>query len=160
MKSLFTPAKIGNLTIKNRIVKSPQATALSNPDGTASARTINHYKRLAEGGIGLVMTEYTYVDRDASKSIHNQLGNTHREHVPGMGWLVDEVHAAGAKVGMQLVHAGRQKFLGTAPIKAASNVSWDYVEMQNGVRPIPMTRDEILQVMTDFGDAALRAVQA
>lgn len=157
---LFQPSRIGSLHLKNRIVKSPQSTALSNMDGTVSQRSVNHYKRLAEGGVGLVMTEYTYIDEDAAKAIHCQLGNTRREHIPGMGWLVDEVHAAGAKIGMQLAHGGRQKFLGTAPIKAASDVSWDEVEVQYGVKPVPMTIYEIEQVMVDFGDAAWRAVQA
>lgn len=157
---LFQPGFIGRLQLKNRIVKSPQSTGLSNMDGTVSQRSVSHYKRLAEGGTGLVMTEYTYIDDDAAKAIHCQLGNTCREHVPGLGWLVDEVHAAGAKIGMQLAHGGRQKFLGTAPIKAASDLSWDEVEAQYGVRPVPMTIAEIEQVMVDFGDAALRAVHA
>jgi len=56
---LFEPGRIGGLVLKNRIVKSPQSTALANMDGTVTQRTVNHYKRLAEGGIGLVMTEYT-----------------------------------------------------------------------------------------------------
>lgn len=158
--ALFQPGRIGSLVLKNRIVKSPQSTALSNMDGTVTQRSVNHYKRLAEGGTGLVMTEYTYIDDDAAKAIHCQLGNTRREHVPGMGWLVDEVHAAGARIGMQLAHGGRQKFLGTAPVKAASDVSWDYVEAQYGVKPVPMTVAELERVMADFGDAALRAVQA
>lgn len=158
--SLFQPGRIGSLDLKNRIVKSPQSTALGNQDGTVSYRSVNHYKRLAEGGIGLVMVEYTYVDDDASKAIHNQLGVSRREHVAGLGWLVDEVHAAGAKVGLQLAHGGRQKFLATAPIKSASDVSWDYVESQYGVRPTPMTLDEIEGVVRSFGDAAARAVQA
>lgn len=160
LQVLFQPGKIGSLTLKNRIVKSPQSTALSNMDGTVSQRSINHYKRLAEGGAGLILTEYTYIDEDASKAIHCQLGNTRREHVPGMGWLVDEVHAMGAKIGMQLAHGGRQKFLGTAPIKSASTSSWDEVENQYGVKPVPMTIAEIEQVMEDFGDAALRCFNA
>lgn len=157
---LFQPGKIGSLTLKNRIVKSPQSTALSNKDGTVSQRSVNHYKRLAQGGVGLILTEYTYVDEDASKAIHCQLGNTCREHVPGMGWLVDEVHALGAKIGMQLAHGGRQKFLGTAPIKSASASSWSEVEAQYGVKPDPMTIAEIEQVMEDFGNAAARCVSA
>lgn len=80
--------------------------------------------------------------------------------MPGLGWLVDEVHALGAKIGMQLAHGGRQKFLGTAPIKSASDSSWDEVEAQYGVKPVPMTVAEIEQVMEDFGDAAVRCAHA
>lgn len=157
---LFTPATIGTLTLPNRVIKSPQTTALANQDGTITRRSVNHYKRLAEGGVGLVLVEYTYVDDDASKSIHAQVGISRREHIPGLGWLVDEVHAAGAKIGIQLEHCGRQRFLGTAPIKSASAVSWDYVESQYGERPQPMTLAEIEGVIEAFGEAALRAYLA
>ena len=158
--TLFRPGQIGKLRLKNRIVKSPQTTALSNQDGTISARTVNHYKRLAEGGIGLIFVEYSYVDDDASKSIHAQVGVSRREHIPGLGWLADMAHAAGAKIGVQLVHTGRQKYLGTAPIRSASDVSWDEVERQFGVRPTPMTAEQIDGVVGAFGDAALRVVLA
>ncbi|GGV19172.1 2-enoate reductase [Actinomadura cremea] len=103
------------------------------------------------------MVEYSHVDDDASKSIQAQVGISRREHVPGLGWLADEVHAAGAKIGIQLEHCGRQKFLGTAPIKSASDVSWDYVESQYGERPVPLTEEEIAGVVAAFADAAERA---
>lgn len=158
--TLFETATLGPLRLRNRVIKSPQTTATSNPDGTVTDRTINHYRRLGEGGAALVIVEYTYVDDDASKSIHNQTGLSRREHVPGMGLLVDEVHATGALVGIQLVHAGRQKFLGTAPIKSAGSSSWDYVEMQNGLVPTPMTTAEIHGVVESFAAAAVRAHNA
>ncbi|MEE2060345.1 oxidoreductase [Rhodococcus artemisiae] len=158
--ALFTPGRIGPLEIPNRVVKSPQSTATSNPDGTVSRRTVEHYRRLGEGGIGLVMMEYSYVDDDASKAIHNQLGNSSREHVAGLGWAADEVRSTGAKVGLQIAHGGRQKFLGTAPIKSATESSWADVEGQYGVVPTPMTIDEIDGVVRSFGEAAARAWSA
>ncbi|MBN9748005.1 NADH:flavin oxidoreductase [Amycolatopsis sp. A1MSW2902] len=154
---LFAPARIGGLELRNRVVKSPQATATANPDGTVTGRTVNHYRALGEGGAGLVMVEYTYVDDDASKSIHGQTGISRRDHVAGLGWLADEVKSTGARIGLQLVHCGRQKFLGTTPMKSASASSWDYVERQYGNRPQPMTADEIHGVVRAFGDAAERA---
>lgn len=157
---LFTPSSIGALDLRNRVVKSPQTTATSNADGTVSPRTVNHYRALGEGGPGLVMVEYTYVDDDASKSIHGQTGISRRDHVSGLGWLADEVRSTGAKIGIQLVHCGRQKFLGTTPMKAASTSSWDYVEMQYGNTPQAMTVEEIHGVVTSFGDAAERAWKA
>ncbi|MFE4722785.1 hypothetical protein ACFRLW_41720, partial [Streptomyces sp. NPDC056728] len=155
--ALFRPGHIGTLELKNRVIKSPQTTALANQDGTVTQRLVNHYKRLAEGGPGLIIVEYSYVDDDASKSIQAQLGISRREHIPGLGWLVDEVHAAGAKIGIQLEHCGRQKFLGTQPIKTASEVSWDYVESQYGERPQVLTEEEIQGVVASFADAAERA---
>lgn len=160
LQSLFRPGRIGTLELKNRVIKSPQSTALAHQDGTVSPRLVNHYKRLAEGGPGLVVVEYSYVDDDASKSIHAQLGLSRREHVAGLGWLADEIRAAGAKAGIQLEHCGRQRFLGTQPIKTASDVSWDYVEMQYGERPRVMTQEEIRGVVASFADAAERAYLA
>lgn len=157
---LFTPGRIGNLEIPNRIIKSPQTTATANQDGTITQRTVNHYRRLGEGGTGLVLMEYSYIDDDASKSIHAQVGISRREHVPGLGWLVDEVHSTGAKVGIQLVHTGRQKFLGQGPMKSASDSSWDYVESQYGNKPVPMTLTEIEGVVEAFGKSAARAYNA
>lgn len=157
---MFTPASIGTLTLRNRVVKSPQTTATSNSDGTVSARTVNHYRTLGEGGPGLVMVEYTYVDDDASKSIHGQTGISRRDHVAGLGWLADEVRSTGARIGIQLSHCGRQKFLGTTPMKSASTSSWDYVEMQYGNVPQAMTVEEIHGVVKAFGDAAERAYNA
>ena len=157
LQSLFRPGHIGALELKNRVIKSPQSTALSHQDGTVSPRLVDHYKRLAEGGPGLVIVEYSYVDDDASKSIHAQLGISRREHIAGLGWLADEIRAAGAGAGLQLEHCGRQKFLGTAPIKSASEKSWDYAEAQHGQRPTPMTEEEIRGVVASFADAAERA---
>jgi 2,4-dienoyl-CoA reductase-like NADH-dependent reductase (Old Yellow Enzyme family)/thioredoxin reductase len=157
LTSLFRPGRIGKLEVANRVVKSPQSSLLAHQDGTVSTRLISHYRRLAEGGAGLIIVEYTYIDDDAAKAVHAQIGISRREHIPGLGWLADEVHAAGAKVGIQLAHCGRQKFLGTAPIKSASDVSWGYAEAQLGVRPQPMTLDEIQGVVRSFGDAAHRA---
>ena len=74
LESMFEPGRIGSLTLKNRIVKSPNTTAMSNQDGTVTQRLVNHYKRIAEGGVGLIVVEYTYIDEDASKSIQGEVG--------------------------------------------------------------------------------------
>jgi 2,4-dienoyl-CoA reductase-like NADH-dependent reductase (Old Yellow Enzyme family)/thioredoxin reductase len=154
---MFEPGRIGGLDVPNRIVKAPQATATCNADGTVTARTVNHYKRLGEGGVGLVLVEYSYIDDMASRARHAQIGISRVDHVPGLGWLADEVRATGARVGIQLAHCGRQRFLGTRPIKSASASSWDFVEAQHGETPTPMTVDEIEGVVASFGDAAARA---
>lgn len=158
--ALFQPGWIGTLEVRNRILKSPQTTATCNPDGTVTQRTVNHYRRLGEGGTGLVMVEYTYVDDDASKSIHGQTGLSRREHIAGMGWLADEIRSTGARAGIQLVHAGRQKFLGVRPMKSAGTSAWDVVTAQYGVTPVPLTVEEIGGVIDSFALAAERAWQA
>ncbi|MBM3677046.1 MAG: NADH oxidase, partial [Actinobacteria bacterium] len=157
---LFAPGAIGSLSLKNRILKAPQSTALGNADGTVSDRTIRHYRELARGGAGLVMVEYTYVDEIASKSAHCQLGISQTEHIAGLSWLTATVKEEGAAVGLQIEHCGRQKFLGTPPMKAASARPWPLMFELTGVVPEVLDEDEIAGVVQSFGDAAGRAVMA
>ena len=58
---LFEPGQIGTLRVKNRLVKAPQTTGLSNKDGTVTQRLVDHYTHLADGGAGLVIVEYAYI---------------------------------------------------------------------------------------------------
>lgn len=160
--NLFSPAKIGNLVIKNRVVKAPQSTGLSNMDGTVSERLLRHYKELAKGGTGLIIVEYAYVDKIASKSAHCQLGISDKEMIPGLSWLADVIRDNGAVPGIQIEHCGRQKFLGTQPIKSSSSIAWPSLYQQYGLGAVPqeLTIEEIHEIEEAFGDSALRAVNA
>lgn len=157
---LFTPGKIGNVEIKNRILKAPQHTGLANMDGTVSERLIRHYRELARGGAGLVMVEYTYVDNDASKSAFCQLGASQTEHISGLSYLASTIKEEGARAGIQLEHCGRQKFLGIPPMKAPSRIPWPTLYEQTGMIPEELTISEIKQIIEAFGDAAKRAEAA
>ncbi|MGB9792820.1 MAG: NADH oxidase, partial [Thermacetogeniaceae bacterium] len=160
--NLFSPGRIGTLELKNRIVKAPQSTGLSNMDGTVSERLIRHYRELARGGAALIIVEYAYVDNIASKSAHCQLGISSNEHIPGLAWLASVIKENGAKAGIQIEHCGRQKFLGTPPIKSASRIPWPKLYDRVGIAAVPeeLTIEEIQQIVEAFGDAARRAVDA
>ncbi len=159
---LFEPGRIGTLDIKNRVVKAPQSTGMSNMDGSVSERLIRHYRELARGGTGLIVVEYAFVDKIASKSAHCQLGICDNEHIPGLAWLADVIKDNGARAGIQLEHCGRQKFLGTPPIKSASAIPWPALRARVGddAIPEPLTIPEIRKIVEAFGDAAVRAVSA
>jgi len=159
---LAEPGKIGNLVIKNRVVKAPQSTGMSNADGSVSERLIRHYRELAKGGTGLIVVEYAFVDNIASKSAHCQLGISDNDHIPGLAWLADVIKDNGSRAGIQIEHCGRQKFLGTPPIKSASSIPWPALEARVGKQAIPeeLTLAEINDIVEAFGDAALRAVLA
>ena len=158
--NLFEPGRIGRLKIKNRIVKSPQSTGLSNMDGTVSERLVRHYKELARGGVGMIIVEYSYIDNDASKSAYCQLGISDDEHIAGLSWLVSSIHDQGTTAGIQIEHCGRQRFLGTPPIKAPSRIPWPTLYEQTGIVPEELTIEEIKQIIKDFGTAAKRAQTA
>ena len=82
--TLFSPCRIGNVEIKNRICKAPQTTGLSHMDGTVSSRLVRCYEDLAKGEVGMIIVEYAFVDRDCSKSASNQLGMT-----MSISWALD-----------------------------------------------------------------------
>lgn len=157
---LFTPGKINRLELKNRIIKAPQTTGLGGLDGSVTERLIRYYKELARGGVGLVIVGYAWVDKKASKSAQCQIGIADNEHIPGLAWLAQTIQENGAKAGIQIEHCGRQKFLGTPPIKAPSRIPWEELHAMGGAVPEELTFEEIQEIVEAFGDAALRARMA
>ncbi|MDR1968769.1 MAG: NAD(P)/FAD-dependent oxidoreductase [Burkholderiaceae bacterium] len=145
------------MEVNSRIVRSPCCTGLGGMDGTVTDRLLRHYKELARGGPGLLIVEYSYIDKLASKSAMCQLGCADTEHIPGLAWLARTIQSHGVKAGIQLEHAGRQKFLGTPPIKAPSRIPWEELHAMGGSPPDELTWDEIQQIVEAFGDAAQRA---
>ncbi len=157
--NLFSPAKINGLEIKNRICKAPQSSGMNNKDGTVSERAIRYYRDQAAGGAGMIIVEYAYVDEIGSKSAHCHLGISNDEHIPGLAWLAENIKEMGSVPAIQIEHCGRQKFLGTQPIKAPSAIPWPNLYKNHGDQAIPqeLTIPEIHEIVKCFGDAALRA---
>ncbi len=160
--NLFSPAKIGTLTLKNRILKAPQSSGMSNMDGTVSERLVRYYRDQAAGGAGCIVVEYAYVDDIGAKSAHCHLGISSNEHIPGLAWLAENIREMGAAPAIQIEHCGRQKFLGTQPICAPSALPWPKLWDQYGVQSVPhiLTIEEIQDIVHAFGDSALRAKKA
>lgn len=160
--NLFSPCKINNLTLKNRIMKAPQSSGMSNMDGTVSERLIRYYRKQAQGGAGMIIVEYAYVDDIGAKSAHCHLGISSNEHIPGLAWLAENIREQGSIPGIQIEHCGRQKFLGTQPMVAPSAIPWPKLWDQYGVQAVPkeLTIPEIQDIVHAFGDAALRAKTA
>lgn len=159
--TLFSPCKIGNVEIKNRICKAPQTTGLSNMDGSVSPRLVRCYEDLAKGGVGMIIVEYAFVDRKYSKSASNQLGICDDEYMVGLGWLADTIKNNDSVPCIQIEHCGRQRFLGP-PMKSASSNPWPLMYERYGQAAIPqeLTIEEIHQLVEDFGKAAWRAKTA
>ncbi|SDD52867.1 2,4-dienoyl-CoA reductase [Sphingomonas sp. YR710] len=100
---LFQPLSVRSLHLKNRIVMAPMTRAMA-PDGIPGAANAAYYRRRAEGGVGLILSEGTVIDRPASR---NEPGIPffHGEAALA-GWkgVIDAVHAAGGRMGPQLWH--------------------------------------------------------
>jgi 2,4-dienoyl-CoA reductase-like NADH-dependent reductase (Old Yellow Enzyme family) len=105
---LATPMKIGAVEVRNRVVMTAMGVGVSNPDGTASAKTVAYYRERARGGVGLIITEYTRINERDSVTAPTQLSLSTERHVAPLRAVVEAVHAEGAKIFVQLNHPGRQ----------------------------------------------------
>lgn len=102
----FSPLPLGHgLSLKNRVVVPPMASATAAPDGTVTGATLDHYARLAQSKAGLVIAEYTFV-HTSGRSEEHQLGAASLAHLPGLSALAATIKAAGAAAGLQLTHSG------------------------------------------------------
>jgi 2,4-dienoyl-CoA reductase-like NADH-dependent reductase (Old Yellow Enzyme family)/thioredoxin reductase len=153
---LFEPGSIGNVQLKNRVIKAPQHTGLANPDGSITERMLRYYRDVASGGVSMVIVEYAWVDNDASRASPCQLGIASVDHIPGLSLLAQTIQANGAKAAIQISHAGRQRFTLAKP-KAPSAVPWEEIYAAGCPAPDVLTFDEILQIVKSFGQAAKKA---
>jgi 2,4-dienoyl-CoA reductase-like NADH-dependent reductase (Old Yellow Enzyme family)/thioredoxin reductase len=153
---LFEPGWIGNVQLKNRVIKAPQHTGLANPDGSVTDRMLRYYKDVASGGVSMVIVEYAWIDNDASRASPCQLGIASMDHIPGLSLLAQTIQANGAKAAIQISHAGRQRFTLARP-KAPSTVPWEEIYAAGCPPPDVLTFEEILQIVKSFGQAAKKA---
>ena len=102
---LFQPLRIRSLELSNRIVMSPMTRTYSI-EGVPGRDVADYYRRRAEGGTGLIVTEGVAIDHETAVD-HANVPNLHTPAAQA-GWrkVVDDVHAAGGKIVPQLWHVG------------------------------------------------------
>jgi len=168
MLKLFSPLTIKDIIFKNRIVVSPMCQ-YSSQDGFANDWHLVHLGSRAVGGAGLVFTEATAVSPEGRISPED-LGIWKDEHIHELKKITHFIHQHGAVAGIQLAHAGR-KASTFAPWKNRKQVpleegGWQTVApsgipFENGERiPLQLDKQGIEKVLSDFRDAALRALKA
>jgi len=110
-QKLFSPKKIGNVEMKNRIVMTAIGVGISDYDGTANEKTVAYYSERAKGGVGLIITEYTRVNEEDAVVSPAQLSMSADRYIKPFKKVVDAVHSEGAKIFVQLHHPGRQNVM-------------------------------------------------
>ena len=157
LNALFEPISIGSTEIKNRFVVPPMGTNFGSPTGEVTDQVVAYYTARAKGGFGLIIVEVAAVD-PFGRAIPNQLGIWSDEQIPGLKRLVDSVHRHGAKIAVQLHHAGRQTcsaVIGSQPV-APSAVACPVMKEL----PRELSTEETDDLIDSFRDAAVRAAQA
>ena len=155
--NMFSPVQIGTVTVPNRFVVPPMGNNLANTDGTLSDRSLSYYQARAKGGFGLITIESTVVYKEAKGGPRKPCLFSD-DTVESFRRVADACHAYGAKVSIQLQHAGPEgnSVLTGYPLKAASAMS------ASAGREIPeaVSNEEVYRIIECYGDAARRAQQA
>lgn len=156
MAGLFDPFQLKGLSVKNRVMMSPMCQySVWDKDGAPNAWHDVHYISRAVGGVGLVMMEMTDVVPDGRITVYD-LGIWDDAQIPAFRRIVDQVHGYGAKIGIQLAHAGRKA---ESPELRPEGPSAIAFSDQYRV-PHALTVDEIHRLVEAFGQGARRAVEA
>jgi 2,4-dienoyl-CoA reductase-like NADH-dependent reductase (Old Yellow Enzyme family) len=160
MPSLFDAYMLRSLTLRNRIVMSPMCMYVAGEDAVATDFHLVHLGARAVGGVGLIVQEATAVESRGRIS-PNDLGIYEDRHIAGLARLVDFAHSQGAKMCIQLAHAGRKawsaaKGHGSEQTVGASSIAFDH----EWTTPHELTTVEIDAIVDAFQTGTRRAIQA
>ena len=150
-QALFTPFSIKSVTLPNRIVMAPMTRSFS-PGGIPGEDVAAYYRRRAEGGVGLIITEGTYPPHPAA-GFDPKVPHLYGEAAL-QGWrrVVEQVHAAGGHIFSQIWHLGLQVSSGPPPPEGMHPVgpSGEYA----------MTEEDIDAAVRAYAEAAQSAQEA
>ena len=138
MTQLFEQSEINGMVLANRFVRSATWEGLATDGGASTSKLVDLMARLADGGVGLIITGHTYVRPDGRHSPW-QLGIHNDEMIPGLKAMTQAVHENGAKTVLQLGYGGA------------------YLSKS---RVGKMTVQDIQELVTAYGIAAMRAKTA
>ncbi|MER5990620.1 NADH:flavin oxidoreductase [Streptomyces viridosporus] len=153
---LSRPAVINGLTVPNRIAMAPMTRQFS-PGGVPGEDVVSYYSRRAAAGVGLIVTEGTYVGHPSAGQSDRVPRFHGEEQLAGWAKVAEAVHAAGGTIMPQLWHIGTVRRPGEppfpdAPVLGPSGLRTDGTE---GGRA--MTRRDIDEVIGAFAEAAAAA---
>ena len=170
---LFSPLKIRDLTLANRLVISPMCQ-YSAGDGIANDWHMVHLGKFAQGGAGVVFTEAAAVQR-RGRITHGDLGIWSDAHAQALSGITGFIRSMGSASAIQLAHAGRKAAMqrpwhGNGPLddsdRRRGEEPWQVIAPsaepvgEGWLLPVEMSPAEITQVVEDFAAAARRSDQA
>lgn len=162
MDTLFSPAVVGGVELRNRVVMPPMTTRLADDEGNVTDPLIAYYRERALGGVGLITVEMASPEK-AGRHRFRELGLYDDRFLPGLERLVGVLHDAGARVSVQLGHGGSRAckaVSGETPI-APSRIPTSVYEVEpETVVPSKMTKERIERTIRAFVEAARRAQRA
>lgn len=154
MSTLFEQTTINGMCLRNRMVRSATWEGMCDQEGRPTERLIDYYVTLGNGGVGLIITGYAFVSREG-KQLPGTMGMHVDDFAASMREMTRAVHETGARICVQLVHAGGQTDSGNAgqtPV-APSSIDAD----QFPETPEALSVAKIKNIVAAFGRSAARA---
>ncbi|WP_286264662.1 NADH:flavin oxidoreductase [Thalassotalea atypica] len=156
MENLFKPINLGPLALNNRIAMAPMTRSFSKGN-VPNDLVVEYYRKRAEGGVGLIITEGTCVGHKAASGYPNVPFIAGDEALAGWKKVVDAVHHAGGKIAPQLWHVGAIRKPGVEPGGDTLGFGPSGMAMPGKVTGHVMTKQDIAEVIESFAQAAADA---
>jgi 2,4-dienoyl-CoA reductase-like NADH-dependent reductase (Old Yellow Enzyme family) len=162
MNALFEPIELRGVRIRNRIVMPSMTTRLADAEGFVTPQLVDYYMARAHGETGLITVEMSSPE-PAGRHRARELGLNHDRFLHGLQELTGCLKAAGARVSIQIAHAGghtRQDVTGFPPV-APSALPHEVLEVDTQtVLPQALDQQGMQAIVQAFADAAERAQRA
>tara|TARA_B110001450_G_scaffold178289_1_gene166547 strand:+ start:2082 stop:3194 length:1113 start_codon:yes stop_codon:yes gene_type:complete len=155
--ALFDSFQLGNLTLKNRIVMAPMTRSFSPNENIPGDDVVDYYRRRAEGGVGLIITEGTCVDHPGASGYLDVPYFYGEARLAGWKKVVEAVHGAGGKIAPQLWHVGAVRKAGVLPEGDVPGYGPSGMNMPGKVNRHVMTQQDIDDVVQAFAQGAADA---
>ena len=155
--NLFSEGSIKGVVLKNRIVRSATWEGMCDGEGNPTGRLIDLYRALCRGGVGLIVTGYTYVRADG-KEMPGTMGIDSDARIPALKTVTRAVHEEGGRIFCQLFHGGGRassKVTGARPLAPAGGENATSPES-----PRAMSERDIRDLVAAFARGAGRAKRA
>ena len=152
---IFTPAKIGPITLRNRTIRSAAFEGMCE-NNSPTQQLKDYHLSVARGGIGMTTIAYAAVSQ-SGLSFPRQLW-MRPEIVPGLKDITDALHAEGAKVSIQLGHCGNMShkaICGCTPVGASGGFN-----LYSPTFVHKLTKEEMIQIAEDYGTATKLCIEA
>ena len=154
LQKLFTPVKVGRLELKNRIIMPPMIERLAT-HGAPNDAVNDFYAARARGGVALIVLTPGIIDISMASPI--QLGIYEDSFIPRLRQFTDLIHSCGGRVGIQLMHLGRQG----GEIKKYKPVAPSPIPLTpKDAVPRELTTGEVEGLVEKFAEAARKARDA
>lgn len=152
--ALFTPGRIGALTLPNRLIRSATQDPFGQRDGTCAPEQVALYRDIAQSGVGAIITAYSYISPEA-RSTGIQVGFATEAQRQSQKEVLDAVHAAGGRLILQLMHAGMNVFLSEKRVEGGKLLAPSGgMTAPNEMLTTELDAAGLAKIKADFVDAA------